>query len=294
MSLDAPDALLYARRLVDLNPFDAAARARLVDRLAQLGRRDEAQQHCETGLRMLREGGLPAGELADAARALRSRPVVPDKEQNAAPNLGSVAEKVQVTAAAAAEPHAAGPSAPAPPDPPRAVANIIVVDDEPELGRMIADYLNGGDIAVRTCTGGRELDALLTEAPAELIILDVNMPDEDGFAIARRLQTTAGGPRILFLSSASGITDRVAGLELGADDYLTKPFDLRELRARSCRLAHDRQVVRFRSSGGEARGRRHRGCATCRVVAISTAETIARGATLPQPRRRVRRCRYAG
>jgi adenylate cyclase len=109
---------------------------------------------------------------------------------------------------------------------------LIVVDDEPELGRMIADYLAGHGFAVRTATDGRALDRLLAAGPADLVILDVNMPGEDGFAIARRLHGGDGGPRILFLTAASDVADRVTGLELGAEDYLTKPFDLRELHAR--------------------------------------------------------------
>jgi pimeloyl-ACP methyl ester carboxylesterase/CheY-like chemotaxis protein len=106
---------------------------------------------------------------------------------------------------------------------------LIVVDDEPELGRMVAEYLSRHGFIVRTATSGRELDALLASEPADLVILDVNMPGENGFAIARRLHT---GPPILFLTAASDTVDRIVGLELGAEDYLTKPFDLRELRAR--------------------------------------------------------------
>jgi DNA-binding response OmpR family regulator len=110
-------------------------------------------------------------------------------------------------------------------------AQIIVIDDEAELRAMVAEYLTGQGFAVRLAAGGAELDAHLAERPADLLILDVNMPGEDGLGIARRLRA-AGTVPILMLTAASDVVDRVVGLEMGADDYLTKPFDLRELRAR--------------------------------------------------------------
>jgi DNA-binding response OmpR family regulator len=108
---------------------------------------------------------------------------------------------------------------------------LIVVDDEPDLRSMIAEYLGKHGFTVRTAAGGSELDAHLSAEPADLLILDVNMPGEDGFAVARRIRATSKLP-ILMLTAADDIVDRVVGLEIGADDYLTKPFDLRELRAR--------------------------------------------------------------
>lgn len=108
---------------------------------------------------------------------------------------------------------------------------VIVVDDEPDLREMIAEYLGKHGFVVCTAGDGRELDALLTDSPPDLLILDVNMPGEDGFAIARRVRAGSAVP-IVMLTAASDTVDRVVGLELGADDYVTKPFDLRELRAR--------------------------------------------------------------
>jgi len=108
---------------------------------------------------------------------------------------------------------------------------LIVVDDEPDLRSMIAEYLGKHGFSVRTAAGGIELDAHLSAEAADLLILDVNMPGEDGFAIARRIRAASKLP-ILMLTAADDIVDRVVGLEVGADDYLTKPFDLRELRAR--------------------------------------------------------------
>src|SRR5580704_7211417 len=110
-------------------------------------------------------------------------------------------------------------------------ARVIVVDDEPDLRSMIAEYLGKQGFAVRAAGGGRELDAHLAADFADLLILDVNMPGEDGFAIARRMRAKSAVP-IMMLTAADDIVDRVVGLEIGADDYLTKPFDLRELLAR--------------------------------------------------------------
>ncbi|MFG1359898.1 response regulator [Xanthobacter pseudotagetidis] len=108
---------------------------------------------------------------------------------------------------------------------------IVVVDDEEALREIVSEYLAGQGFRVRGASGGRELDALLAEAEADLILLDLNMPREDGLSVARRLRTTGRTP-IIMLTAADDIVDRVAGLEVGADDYIVKPFDLRELKAR--------------------------------------------------------------
>ena len=110
-------------------------------------------------------------------------------------------------------------------------ARLVVVDDEPEIGAMIDDYLGGNGYTVCRCANAMELDAELAVGSPDLIILDVTMPGEDGVSIARRLRATGSTP-IIMLTAMDDIIDRVVGLEVGADDYLTKPFDLRELRAR--------------------------------------------------------------
>ena len=110
-------------------------------------------------------------------------------------------------------------------------ARVIVIDDEVELRAMVAEYLTSQGFDVRLASGGAELDLHLAARPADLLILDVNMPVEDGLAISRRVRAMSNVP-ILMLTAAADIVDRVVGLEMGADDYLTKPFDLRELRAR--------------------------------------------------------------
>jgi two-component system, OmpR family, response regulator len=112
------------------------------------------------------------------------------------------------------------------------VAEIIVVDDDPKLCRMLADALGmDGRHRVRRAADGTELRGLLTEAPADMVILDVGLPGEDGFRLARWLRERHD-PGIVMLTGADTVIDRVAGLETGADDYLAKPCSLAELKAR--------------------------------------------------------------
>ena len=108
---------------------------------------------------------------------------------------------------------------------------IVIVDDEPELCAMVAEYLARYGFVVATASGGAEFDAIIAQVMPDLVILDVNMPGENGFAIARRLRATSDVP-FLMLTTEHDVVDRVVGLELGADDYVLKPFDLREFRAR--------------------------------------------------------------
>lgn len=110
-------------------------------------------------------------------------------------------------------------------------ASIVVVDDEPDVLSMLADYLGRDGYDVICCSNGAELDRTLDEWAPDLLILDVNLPDEDGISIARRLQATRRVP-IVMLTALADTIDRVVGLEVGADDYVTKPFDPRELAAR--------------------------------------------------------------
>lgn len=109
--------------------------------------------------------------------------------------------------------------------------SLIIVDDEADLRAMVAEYLGKQGFSVATANGGAELDARLEEGKPDLILLDVNMPGEDGFSIARRVRGRTDIP-IIMLTAAEEVVDRVVGLEIGADDYITKPFDLREVRAR--------------------------------------------------------------
>jgi len=108
---------------------------------------------------------------------------------------------------------------------------VVVVDDEPELRAILCDYLGRHGFSVRAVASGDELDASLATEDADLLILDIAIPDEDGLSITRRIRAGSTVP-ILVLTAAADVVDRIVGLEVGADDYVTKPFDLRELRAR--------------------------------------------------------------
>jgi DNA-binding response OmpR family regulator len=108
---------------------------------------------------------------------------------------------------------------------------ILIIEDDARLGGMVRDYLaeSGFRVSVRE-TGGDGLAALAQE-PFDALILDVMLPDLDGFEVCRRVRAASGVP-ILMLTARGAPTDRIVGLELGADDYLPKPFEPRELLAR--------------------------------------------------------------
>jgi DNA-binding response OmpR family regulator len=108
---------------------------------------------------------------------------------------------------------------------------IIIVDDEEHIREMVADYLGGQGFATHTANGGAELDQKMAQLSPALVLLDVNMPGEDGLSIARRLRA-ASDVAVIMVTAAGDVIDKVVGLEIGADDYVTKPFDLRELKAR--------------------------------------------------------------
>lgn len=112
-----------------------------------------------------------------------------------------------------------------------APAHIVVVDDEPDLRAAVQEYLLDRGYAVSSADGGRSLRALMAERPVDLVVLDINMPEEDGLSIARYLREQ-GPIGIIMLTANRDTVDRVVGLEVGADDYLPKPFELRELLAR--------------------------------------------------------------
>jgi two-component system, OmpR family, response regulator len=109
--------------------------------------------------------------------------------------------------------------------------HIVVVDDEAAARDMVGDYLRMHGFTVSLCDGGASLRAQIARGRPDLIVLDLNMPKEDGLSIIRDLKQKSNIPVIMLTATASPI-DRVVGLELGADDYLAKPCELRELLAR--------------------------------------------------------------
>jgi two-component system OmpR family response regulator len=111
------------------------------------------------------------------------------------------------------------------------VIHIAVLDDEAEITRLLANYLQAQGFRVSQIHDGRSLLRLMADDPAQLVLLDLGLPGEDGFSIARRLRERWRCGLVIVTGRGDAV-DKVVGLEIGADDYVTKPFDLRELLAR--------------------------------------------------------------
>jgi two-component system OmpR family response regulator len=109
--------------------------------------------------------------------------------------------------------------------------HLLLVDDDEDILSLLTTFFRKHGHAVTVAQDGDGMFAALERDPIDLIILDVMLQHEDGFTLCRRLRTTSGVP-VIMLTAVADNTDRVVGLELGADDYLTKPFDQRELLAR--------------------------------------------------------------
>jgi two-component system OmpR family response regulator len=110
-------------------------------------------------------------------------------------------------------------------------SHILVVDDDPQIRGLLNEYLSGNAMRVSTASSGREAMKILSEESIDLVILDLRLADEDGMSIARDLRERLAIP-VIMLTGVRDEADRVMGLELGADDYVTKPFSPRELLAR--------------------------------------------------------------
>jgi len=128
-------------------------------------------------------------------------------------------------------------------------ARLLVVEDEPTILELLSGSLRFAGFDVVTAASGTEALRAAARVRPDLILLDVMMPDGDGFEVVRQIRS--GGPRIpvIFLTARGTVHDRVAGLTLGGDDYVTKPFSLDEV------LARIRAVLR-RSGGREEAGPR--------------------------------------
>jgi two-component system OmpR family response regulator len=121
--------------------------------------------------------------------------------------------------------------------------HILVVDDDPQIRALLQEYLSEGGLRVTAASTGKQMSQILADEPIDLIVLDLRLAGEDGMAITRSLRDQSAIP-IVMLSGVRDEADRVMGLELGADDYLTKPFSPREL------LARIRTVLRRSKSSG--------------------------------------------
>jgi two-component system phosphate regulon response regulator OmpR len=152
---------------------------------------------------------------------------------------------------------------------------VLVVDDEPDLREAVAEYLARRGFNVRSAADASAARRLLAEAPADAVILDITMPGEDGLSLARALRA-GGDVGILMLTGAADVVDRVVGLELGADDYLAKPVDLRELLARLRAVLRRRDAARHRVLAPDTRKVRFGRCLldleTRRLTGLDGAE----------------------
>jgi two-component system, OmpR family, response regulator len=134
--------------------------------------------------------------------------------------------------------------------------HVLVVDDDVAVRQLVDDYLAQNDFRVSGAAGGAELTTALRAQVVDLVLLDLRLRGEDGMALLRQLRAESQIP-VIILTGRAEEADRVMGLELGADDYLTKPFSPREL------LARIRTVLRRAHAGAEAHGAR-----VCRAYRI--------------------------
>src|ERR1039457_7146412 len=109
---------------------------------------------------------------------------------------------------------------------------ILIVDDDARLRELLLRYLSEQGFEVKAVGDGETLDKALALKPYNLLVLDLMLPDEDGFAILRRLRGAGENVPVILLTAKGDEIDFIVGLEMGADDYLPKPFNPRELVAR--------------------------------------------------------------
>jgi two-component system OmpR family response regulator len=121
-------------------------------------------------------------------------------------------------------------------------ARILMVDDDPGIRDVVSEFLTRHGYTVETAADAAGMERALTKGDVDLMVLDVMLPGEDGLSICRRM--AGGGPAIIMLSAMGEDTDRIVGLEIGADDYLAKPCNPRELLARIRAVLRRRQEPR--------------------------------------------------
>jgi two-component system, OmpR family, response regulator len=126
-------------------------------------------------------------------------------------------------------------------------ARILVVDDEPSIVDSVATVLRYEGFEVDVANSGRAALQKAQDNPFDLIVLDVMLPDLDGLEVTRRIRSNGLDVPILFLTAKSDVEDRVAGLTVGGDDYVSKPFSLMEIVART------KAILRRRQAPGEDR-----------------------------------------
>ena len=127
----------------------------------------------------------------------------------------------------------------------KAADHIVIVDDQPEICELVYNYLSGEDYRVSTANDGPSMRRIMQQYEVDLVLLDIQLPGDDGLSLARQLRAVSD-IGIIILTGRGETVDRIIGLEMGADDYLPKPFHLREL------LARVKSVLRRASARGEA------------------------------------------
>ncbi|MHA4869897.1 response regulator transcription factor [Duganella sp. PWIR1] len=125
-------------------------------------------------------------------------------------------------------------------------APILLVEDDPDISTPLSGFLRSKGYPVHVADSAEAALSLLEHEPVDLVLLDVMLPGMDGLELCRRMRAADGGPAIIMVSALAEPTDKVIGLELGADDYVAKPFDLREL------LARIRTALRRRTAPADA------------------------------------------
>jgi two-component system, OmpR family, response regulator len=123
---------------------------------------------------------------------------------------------------------------------------VLIVDDDRDIRTLLAEYLEMHGFAARTAGDGNAMNEAIAQSDCDLIILDLSMPGKDGLELCRELRTTSDVP-VIMLTARGDSSDRIVGLETGADDYLAKPFEPREL------LARVRNVLRRTNGASESR-----------------------------------------
>ncbi|WP_173980002.1 response regulator [Magnetospirillum sp. UT-4] len=131
-------------------------------------------------------------------------------------------------------------------------AHILVVDDDREIRDLLARFLARHGLRVSVAKDGADMERALGERAIDLVVLDLMMPGEDGLSLTRRLRANGNGVPIVMLTAMGEDSDRIVGLEMGADDYLPKPFNPRELLARiKAVLRRAREPAQQARGGGE-------------------------------------------
>jgi len=175
-------------------------------------------------------------------------------------------------------------------------SHVLVVDDDPDLRNLVTEYLGLNDIRVTAVSSGKEMLEVIGREAIDLLLLDLRLPGEDGMRLARLVRESSRMP-IVILTGRHEEADRVMGLELGADDYVTKPFSPRELLARIRAVirrsqmdatppARDETLRAYRFGGWELNVRLHRlKAADGREIDISRGEFSLLCALLSAPQR---------